>query len=421
MTEIAQIVIVGAGQAGGWAAATLRSEGYAGRIVLIGAEPHPPYERPPLSKAVLKGEARPEHTHLMPPDTFAGLGLDHRAGVRVAALDREAHEVVLADGERVGYDRLLLCTGGEARPLEVPGGELDGVLTLRTLEDAERLKGRLSEGARIVVIGGGWIGLEVAATARQAGAGVTVIEAMPRLCQRGVPEAISDYLRRLHTGHGVDVRLGSGVRQISRSLRDSSQSDEEAGTVAGGHLHVHLTDGTTLDADTVVAGIGLVPSVELAERAGLDTDHGGVVVGPDTRTSDPLILAAGDVAVADNPWAGRRVRLESWQNAQDQGVAAAKAALGQDVRHEPLPWFWSDQYDVNLQIYGVPRPEHEVVVRGNPEEGPFLVFFVEGGRMRAAMGPNGGRELRLTKRIIEREVAVDPVALADPTVPLPKK
>ena len=399
------IIIVGAGQAGGCAAATLRKEGYAGRVVLIGDEPHVPYERPPLSKAVLKGKAEPQHTHLMPADQFEALDLDFRPSTRVTAIDPKHHEVELADGERIAYDKLILATGGAARTLPMPGGDLDGVLTLRTLDDAARLKERLTEGARVVVVGGGWIGLEVAATAREAGADVVVVEAMPRLCQRSVPEVISDYLLRLHEGHGVEVRLGSGVQQIARE---------------GDGLRVELTDGTWLDADTVVAGIGLTPHTELAEAAGLELD-GGVVVGPDTRTSDPDIFAAGDVAVAENPWVGRRIRLESWQNAQDQGVAAAKAALGQDVRHEPLPWFWSDQYDVNLQLYGLSKPGHTQVVRGNPEEGTFLVFFLDGDKMVASMGPNGGRDLRTTKRIIERGIPVDPVALADSSVPLPKK
>ncbi|WP_425307581.1 FAD-dependent oxidoreductase [Ammonicoccus fulvus] len=405
MTESAQIVIIGAGQAGGWAAATLRAEGYAGTIVLIGDEPHPPYERPPLSKAVLKGEAAPEHTHLMPADKFEALGLDFRPGTTVTAIDRDAREVVLGDGDRVGYDKLLLCTGGTARALPVPGGDLEGVLTLRTLADAEQLKSRLVDGARIVVVGGGWIGLEVAATARQAGAEVTVVEAMPRLCQRSVPEVISDYLLRLHEGHGVKVLLESGVEAITRE---------------GDTLRVELADGTTLPADTVVAGIGLVPHTGLAEEAGLDVDR-GVLVGPDCRTSDPDIFAAGDVAVADNPWHGGPIRLESWQNAQDQGIAAAKNAMGSEARHEPLPWFWSDQYDVNLQIYGIAKPEHTVVVRGTPDDGNFLVFFLDGDKMVSSMGPNGGRDLRMTKRIIERGISVDATALADPGTPLPKK
>ncbi|MDO5683440.1 MAG: FAD-dependent oxidoreductase, partial [Propionibacteriaceae bacterium] len=344
------IIIVGAGQAGGWAAATLRKEGYAGRVVLIGDEPHVPYERPPLSKAVLKGEAEPQHTHLMPADKFAELDLDFRSEVRVTAIDRAAREVELADGERIGYDKLILAMGGGARTLPVPGGDLPGVLTLRTLADAAQLKERLNDGARIVVVGGGWIGLEVAATARQAGADVTVVEAMDRLCQRSVPVVISDYLRRLHEGHGVDVRLGSGVQRIE-SASNGSDGNTTSGDASQG-LRVELTDGTWLEADTVVAGIGLVPHLELAEAAGLELD-GGIVVGPDTRTSDPDIFAAGDVAVAHNPWVGGRIRLESWQNAQDQGIAAAKAALGQDVTHEPLPWFWSDQYEVNLQLYGL--------------------------------------------------------------------
>lgn len=399
------IVIVGAGQAGGWAAQTLRSEGHAGGIVLIGEEPHLPYERPPLSKAVLAGDAADESTYLFQREAFDRLALDWRPGTRVEAIERATRQLRLSDGSTLAYDRLILCNGGHARALQVPGAELPGVFMLRKLEDARMLGAALVAGRRLVVVGGGWIGLEVAATARRKGLAVTVVEAMGRLCERAAPREISDYLARLHVAHGTDIVLGAGVERLSRK--------------ADGSLAVMLSDGRELHGDAVVVGIGLVPNDALARAAGLACD-GGIVVDAQCRSSDPHILAAGDVACWDVAGAGRRMRLESWQNAQEQGIAAARSALGLAVNHQPLPWFWSDQYGVNLQIYGMPTPAHRVVERRAPDADSFILFYLDGERVSAAVGSNAARDLRLARRLIEQRRAIDPARLADLQVPMSK-
>jgi 3-phenylpropionate/trans-cinnamate dioxygenase ferredoxin reductase subunit len=399
------VVIVGAGQAGGWAAQTLRKEGFAGKVVLIGEEPHRPYERPPLSKAVLSGAAPAESTYLMKSDAFEQLGLDWRPGVRVTAIDLAARRLCLAEGDPIGYGRLILCSGGRARPLPVPGADLPGIFTLRRIEDAQALGRALLPGRKIVVVGGGWIGLEVAATARQKGLEATVVEAMERLCERTVPAEISAYLSRLHAAHGTRVILGAGVTQFARD--------------AEGMLAVTLSNGSQLTADVVVVGIGLVPNDELAREAGLAC-AGGVIVDARCRTSDPHVLAAGDVAAWHCDWAGRRMRLESWQNAQEQGIAAARSALDLEVLHQPLPWFWSDQYESNLQIFGMPDAAHRVVARGDRASDSFVLFYLDGDRLRAAVGPNSAKDLRFARRLIENRKSIDPERLADMRIPMSK-
>lgn len=402
------IVIVGAGQAGGWAAQTLRKEGFAGRVVMVGDELHPPHERPPLSKAVLSGEAAPESTWLQKREAFDALALDWRSGARVLRIDRDAKTLLMAGGEAIRYDRLILCTGGRARTLSVPGAEDVAVRTLRTIDDALALAPLLAPGQTVAIIGGGWIGLEVAATARKKGADVVVVEAQSRLCERTVPREISEHLLALHRSHGTRVLLGAGVAGLERG--------------PDGRSIVSLADGERLACDAIVAGIGMLPNDELAREAGLACD-GGVIVDSRCRTSDPDILAAGDVAVTPNPWAplaAPRLRLESWQNAQEQGIAAARSALDLAVDYQPLPWFWSDQYGMNLQIYGLPSPTHRVVVRGAPGSDSFILFYVDGDVVKAALGPNAARDLRFARRLIEQRKPVDVQHLADPGVPMAK-
>jgi len=395
------IVIVGAGQAGGWAAKTLRAEGYGGAIVLIGAERHPAHERPPLSKAVLSGEAAPEATHLFKPEEHAALVLDFRAEARATRIDRAAKRVELAGGASVAYDKLILTTGGTARKLPIPGGDLPRVFYLRTIEDSLAIRDAIGPGKKLAVIGGGWIGLEVAATARKRGTSVVVIEALERLCARTVPPAISTFLRTRHEREGVDIRLGVGVKAIEDR----------------GQLVVRLADGSTVEADAVVAGIGLEPDVALARDAGLAVDN-GVVVDEQGRTSDPDIFAAGDCANTPLPCLGRRVRLESWANAQNQAIVAAKAALGEDARYDELPWFWSDQYDVNLQILGLPARWPEPVVRGDPASGSFSHFYLDGERIAAIVSVNAPRDLRAAKKLVQTRKPVSAASLADPAVQL---
>lgn len=399
-----QIVIVGAGQAGGWAARTLRERGYAGRVVLVGSEMHPPYERPPLSKGVLLGEVPAESAYLFAPDALQGLRLELELGKQAVSIDRAQARVHLADGASVAYDKLLLCTGGRPRALGIPGADLPGVFMLRTLSDALKLGGSLRPGARVVVIGGGWIGLEVAAAARKKDASAIVIELGSRLCARTVPQDVSEVLLHLHRRNGTEVLLSEAVTHITQE---------------GAALRLALASGKMVDADVVVAGIGLVPNDELARAAELHCEN-GIVVDAACRTSAANIFAAGDVAIAANQWAGGRLRLESWQNAQNQAIAAASSALGQPTVYDPLPWFWSDQYSSNIQIYGVPHPSHQVVRRGTDGATGFMLCYLLDGRFRAVVGINAGRDLAISRRLIEKQTVVDPNLLADATRPLPR-
>jgi 3-phenylpropionate/trans-cinnamate dioxygenase ferredoxin reductase subunit len=399
------VVIVGAGQAGGWAAKTLRGEGFAGRITLIGLEPHPPYERPPLSKGVLAGTATVESAYLFKPDAFAALDLDFRAGVRATRIDRTARAVHLEDGSSVAYDKLILATGGEARRLPVPGGDGPRVHYLRTLDESLAIRAALGPGRRLAVVGGGWIGLEVAATARKCGAEVTVLETVDRLCARAVPPSVSDFLHALHVRNGVTIRTGCGVKAI-----------EDRGERG---LHLALGDSSTLDADAVVVGIGLVPQLQLAREAGLEVGD-GVLVDERCRTADPDILVAGDCANMPLACLGRRVRLESWANAQNQAITAAKSALGEDVRYDELPWFWSDQFDANVQLLGLPERWPEPVVRGDRHGASFSLFYLDGERIVAVVSVNAPRDLRATKRLMQLGRAVRASDLAEPAVNLAK-
>lgn len=399
------VVILGAGQAGGWVAKSLRDSGFTGRIVLIGDEVHPPHERPPLSKAVLAGTAEASATHLFKPALFASLGLDWRHSSRAIAIDREQQTVELASRERVSYDRLVICTGGRARRLNVSGSETVPVHTLRSIDDATALRGVLRSSRRLLVVGGGWIGLEVAATARKLGVDVHVLEAMDRLCARVLPAAISDYLVGLHRQHQVAISFNKTMSRLER---------RPEGTVVA-----TISDGSELETDCVVAGIGMVPNDELAQRAGLACDR-GIVVDTHCATSDPRVFAAGDVTISPNAHAGQQVRLESWQNAQDQAIAAARAVLGQDVHYDPVPKFWSDQYNANIQILGWPRSSDEIVVRGSLESNQFVAFTVDEGRVRAAVAVNAARELRAARKLVESRARVDVSTLCDSSGDLTK-
>ena len=405
MTTVARagpdrVVVIGAGQAGGWAAKTLRAEGFAGTITLVGAEVHAPHERPPLSKRFLREDADPASTHLFKPALLSALALDWRWGVCAKSIYRAERYVELDSGEQVPYDRLILCMGGRARTLACPGAERANVHTLRTIEDAQRLRDAFAEARHVLVVGGGWIGLEAAAAAIQRGAAVHVVEAAPRLCARVLPQRVSALIQQMHEGRGVRFSLGRAVVSLHR---------------VGSRTVAVLDDGSTIEADCAVAGIGLVPNDELARAAGLACS-GGIIVDEHCATSDPAIFAAGDVAVAPNACARGRVRLESWQNAQDQGIAAARAALGLHVAYDPIPRFWSDQYDTNVQILGWPCGAPDAVVRGHPESGRFLVFATDGPRVRAVIAFNSGRELRAARALIDTDVHA--ARLGDPSVAL---
>ena len=410
LTKDHTVVIVGAGLAGAKAAETLREEGFPGRVVLIGEETERPYERPPLSKGLLLGSAERDTVYVHPEGWYAEHDIDLRTGTRVVDVDRSARQVRLADGERIGYDKLLLATGSSPRRLDVPGADLDGVLYLRALTDSDRIGGALTDGARIVVVGGGWIGLEIAAAARQRGAHVTVVEAAELPLLRVLGPQVAQLFADLHRRHGVVFHVNSGVREIRGDRRVTS---------------VVLTDGTELPADAVVVGVGVQPNVDLAERAGLQVDN-GIVVDASLRTSDPDIYAAGDVANAYHPLLERRVRVEHWANALDGGPAAARAILGQQVSYDRLPYFYTDQYELGMEYVGHVEPDgyDTVVFRGDPTAGDnpeFIAFWLSGDRVLAGMNVNVWDvvdQIRPLVRAGHSGKPVDVAKLRDPAVPL---
>ena len=396
------IVVIGAGQAGGWAARTLRDEGFEGPVTVIGEEPYPPYERPPLSKEVLLGKEPAESSYLWPEGSFDELGIELRTGVEATAIDRETRTVSLSDGGSTVYDKLLIATGGRVRKLPIAGAQLDGVHYLRGIDDSAAIRADLGEGAKLLVIGGGWIGLEVAAAGRVLGADVTVVEALDMLCARALTPDMAACLLEVHRERGVDVRLGATIEALTGE-----------GRVSG----ARLSGGETLPATAVVIGIGIVPNVQLAEAAGLEVDN-GIKVDALCRTSDPDVFAAGDVTNHPNDLLGRSIRLESWENAQNQGIAAAKAMLGGETPYCEIPWFWSDQYDVNIQLVGLPTDFDETVTRGQRADGNFVEFYMKDGRIDGAAAINNPRDIRFAKRLMQAEKIVDPAALADPGVKL---
>lgn len=399
MTERAAVVIAGAGQAGGWVARTLRDSGFDGRIVLFGEEHWPPYERPSLSKGLLSGKEA-EATYVITREALADAGIDFRSGTRIDRIDRARREVICADGGRLAYERLVLATGGRARRPSISGIDTPGVHVLRTLDDCAAIAGRLKSATRLIVVGGGWIGLEVAATARQSGVHVALLEAGERLCARSVPPSVSRFLLELHRDHGVDVRLRTAVAAID--------------VRGGGTLGVQTTDGP-IEGDLVVVGAGLVPRTELAEECGLEVDN-GIVVDERGRTSDPSIYAAGDVANRPCRWAGR-TRFECWANAQNQAISVAKNLAGIEVDHDDLPWFWSDQYDCNIQLLGVPSDrEEDDIVRGSVAEHRFCRFQFSGPTLTAVIAVNAARDLKIAKRWMQDRRTVARSVLADPTV-----
>lgn len=398
-----RIVVIGAGQAGGWAAKTLRGEGFEGRLDLVGAEDSLPYERPPLSKAVLIGEADNDSTLVFDTGTFDSLNVEWHRGVCATSIDRESRTVSLDRGESLAYDRLVIATGSRVRRLNLPGADHPRVRYLRDLDDSAAIRAQLSAGRHLAVIGGGWIGLEVAASARKRGLNVTVLEAGERLCARALPPELSDFLASQHRAHDVDVRLGVGIE----SFRDTGD----------GAVEVVMGDGEPLVADLVVVGIGVAPDTALAEAAGLEVDN-GVVTDAVGRTSDPLVFACGDVTAHQNAFLDRRVRLESWANAQNQAIAAARAALGLESTYDDVPWFWSDQYDMNIQMLGVPERWTEPVMRGDPGEGTFTAFYLAGDRLDAVVAVNNARDIKVARRLMERRIPVDASKLADTDVKL---
>ncbi|GAB1513106.1 NAD(P)/FAD-dependent oxidoreductase [Actinophytocola sp. KF-1] len=400
-------VIAGAGLAGAKAAQALREDGFAGQLLLLGEEPERPYERPPLSKGYLLGDQDRAAVYVHDDEWYAKNSVDLRLGCRVTGLDRSAHTVELADGERIHYTKLLLATGSSPRRLPVPGADLPGVHYLRGLADSDRLRDELRDGRRVVIAGAGWIGLEVAAAARTRGCLVTVVEPAPTPLHAVLGPRIGEFFAGLHRRHGVEFRFGTGVGRI----------------LGAGQVSTVVTaDGDEIPADLVIVGIGVRPNVDLAERAGLSvcpSPPGGVAVDADMRTDDPDIYAAGDVAAVPSTRYGTRLRVEHWANAIAGGQAAARAMLGRDRRHdgteEELPYFFSDQYDAGMEFAGwlAPGGHHELVIRGDLAEAAFHAFWLNDGQVVAGMHVNRWDEgIGVVQDLIRARHPVDPARLA---------
>jgi 3-phenylpropionate/trans-cinnamate dioxygenase ferredoxin reductase subunit len=402
MAERPTFVIVGASLAGAKAAETLREEGFDGRVVLVGAEPHRPYERPPLSKGYLQGEAERDSVYVHPEGYYAEQEIELLRGREVTAIDPGAHTASLSDGETLGWDRLLLATGAEPRRLPIPGADLDGVHVLRTLDDCDRLRDVIAAGGRLVVIGAGWIGSEAAASARSGGMEVTVVEQQSVPLQTVLGAEVGGMYADVHRDHGVDLLTGTGVEAI--------EGDGRAERVV-------LQGGRAVDCAAVLVGVGAAPRTALAEAAGLAVDN-GVLVDATLRAAGD-VFAAGDVANAEHPFFGRRVRVEHWANALNQGPAAARAMLGRTDPYERLPYFFSDQYDVGMEYSGLADPEAGVVVRGDLAAREAVVFWLgDDGAVLAGMNINVWDVNEQVQALIRSRAAVDPARLADPDVPL---
>jgi 3-phenylpropionate/trans-cinnamate dioxygenase ferredoxin reductase component len=399
----AAVVIVGSGQAGGRAAEALRQGGHTGRITLIGDELHAPYERPALSKEFLSSAAAEKLAWVRPHAWYSDVAVTTLHGRRATAIDTARNVVELDEGSPVEYQTLILTTGARPRQLAVQGADHPLVSYLRTIEDSQGLQRRLLPGARVVVIGAGFIGMEVAATAMSRGCAVTVLELAELPMARAVPRQLGDFYADFHRRKGVDLRVATAVTRIT---------DEQ------GRALVHTERGDPILADAVVVGIGVIPNVELAQAAGLETDN-GIVVDEYGRTANPLIYAAGDVTSHFNSLLGRRVRLESWQNAQNQAIAVARNILGAATPYAEVPWFWSDQFELNLQIAGIPHADDEIVRRGVPgSDGPVVYFHLRAGRLAAVMGINSARDVRFGKEIIAMGGSPGAAELGDTSVSL---
>jgi 3-phenylpropionate/trans-cinnamate dioxygenase ferredoxin reductase subunit len=410
MSDQERMVIVGASLAGASAAETLRTEGWTGQVVLIGNETELPYERPPLSKGVLLGKDQTEVGQLHDRQWYDDNNIDLRLGTTVTALDTNARTVTLDDDSQVPYDELLIATGSRVRKLDVPGGDLPGVHYLRTAAESQALTDAYAAKPRVVVVGAGWIGLEAAAAARERGCEVTVIEPQSTALAAVLGEKVGSLFADLHRQHGVDLRFDTGVEGFEGS-------DKVTG--------VRTSTGEVVPADLVVVGVGVQPNTELAEAAGIEVasreNGSGIVTGPNLQTSAPNVFAAGDVVRWDHPLLGRSIRVEHWSNAKDSGVAAAKAMLGQDVAHDAIPFFFTDQYDLGMEYAGdVPSgASYQVVLRGDPASGAYLAFWLDDeNHVLAGMHVNTWGAIDGVQELIRSGRQVDPARLADTSVEL---
>jgi 3-phenylpropionate/trans-cinnamate dioxygenase ferredoxin reductase subunit len=396
------LVIVGGGQAAAQAVQSLRQQNFAGAITLLGDEPYPPYQRPPLSKKYFAGELARERLLLRPATFYAEKGVALELGARVEELEPAAHRVRLRDGRTLVYDRLLLATGSRARTLPVPGVDLAGVHYFRTITDVDSILASLAPGARVLLVGAGYIGLEVAASARQRGFDVTVLEAAERVMSRTVSTEVSAFYAACHRAAGVAIHCGAGVKAFLGGDRVTA---------------VATSDGRKFACDVAIVGIGIEPNVELAARAGLECSN-GIVVDELARTADPNIVAAGDCTNHPLPLVERRVRLESVPNAIHQAKVAAATLLGSPAPYSEVPWFWSDQYDLKLQIAGLSTGYDEVVLRGDPAARSFAAFYLRGGQLLAVDAINSPKEFIAGKKLVASRARVAPEVLRDPTIDL---
>jgi 3-phenylpropionate/trans-cinnamate dioxygenase ferredoxin reductase subunit len=398
-------VIVGGGLAGAKAAEALRGDGFEGRIVLFGAEHHLPYERPPLSKDYLAGKKALDDFTVDAADWYREHDVDLRLGTEVTTLDRAAHTVGFAEGDHEHYDKLLLATGSSSRRPPIPGADADGVHYLRTVDDASALLESLTDGAALAIVGAGWIGLEVAASARERGVDVTVVETAELPLLGALGREAAEVFARLHRDHGVDLRLKTSVESIT--------------TDGGRATGLTLGDGSTVSADAVLVAVGARPNIDLAEKAGLQTADGGVLVDASLKTSDDDVYAVGDIAAAEHPLFGTRIRTEHWANALKQPVVAAAGMLGNPGEYDELPYFFTDQYDLGMEYVGHAPDYDAVVFRGDVDNREFTVFWLDGeSRVLAGMNVNVWEGLDDIKALIRSRKPVAADQLADPGTPL---
>lgn len=396
-TESQTCLIIGASHAGAQLANALRKEGWEGKILVIGDEDVLPYHRPPLSKALMVGEKQANELDILKTTVYEKANVEFKLNTRVESIDRDNKEVVLVGGEKLSYDKLALCTGARVRKLDIPGSDLPGVHYLRTLKDSLAIKEDVKPGGHAVIVGGGYIGLETAASLRKLGMEVSVLEMMGRVLERVTAPELSDYYTQLHEGQGVKIH-----------------TDAQALAIEGGDRveRVKCNNDLTLDADLVIIGIGVIPNIELAEAAGLETGN-GIIVNELAATTDPDIVAAGDCTFHPNKLLGFELRLESVPNAMDQAKTAAATICGNEKPYHALPWFWSDQYDIKLQIAGFNKGYDKVVLRGEPSTNAFVAWYMKGDDVLAADCINSGKEFMLAKKLLAQKVSVTAEQLAD--------
>lgn len=394
---MAAMVIVGGGQAAGQNVASLRQAGYEGEIVLIGDESHPPYQRPPLSKQYLSGEHGVERVHLRPPTFYQDKNIDLKLGVTVTDIDTQSHQVKCSSGENIEYEKLLIATGSRPRILNAPGSELPGIFYLRTIDDVDRIREAMGSARSVCIVGGGYIGLEVASVAITSGLNVTVLEMEDRILQRVTTPDMSNFYHELHSAHGVNILTNTAVQGYS----------------GDGKVEQVLCGEQRIEADLVIIGIGIIPNVELADAAGIHCEN-GIVVDDHCQTSEADIFAAGDCSNHPNPILQRRLRLESVPNAMEQARVAAANMLGGDATYSSIPWFWSDQYDLKLQMVGFSSDGDAQIVRGDKSANQFAVFYLKDGAVVAVDAVNSPREFMVCKQLYGQ--TVDQAQLQDPNV-----